>query len=97
VGEFRPVYHKLIRSEEIETCTPLGTRGSFQQMPSRKAVRKAKSDAAKGAPGRVGAAGTAGAAAALANVSPLGDWKTQAEDPAVGLAHIASPRHIGRI
>jgi hypothetical protein len=60
--------------------------------PSRQERRKAERDAAKRAPaktgaaGGAGAAGTAGAAAALANltVNPLGDWKTQEVDPAVG-------------
>ena len=58
------------------------------QMTSRQERRKAERDAAKRAPAKAGAAGAAGAAAALENlnVNPLGDWKTQAEDPAVGLA-----------
>ena len=51
------------------------------KMPSRKAERKAKSDAAKRAPAHAGAAvaaGAAGDAAALAdvNVNPLGDRST---------------------
>jgi len=63
-------------------------------MPSRQERRKAERDAAKRAPARAGAAGAAGAAAAIANlnVNPLGDWKTQAADPVVGMAHIA--RHV---
>jgi hypothetical protein len=57
--------------------------------PSRQERRKAERDAAKRAPAKTvagGAGGAAGAAAALANlnVNPLGDWKTQAEDPDVG-------------
>ena len=61
------------------------------QMASRQERRKAERDAAKRAPGQAGAAGAGGgaggAAAALAklnvNVNPVGDWTTQAEDPAV--------------
>ena len=53
--------------------------------PSRQERRKAERDAAKRTPARAGAAGAAGAAAALANlnVTPLGDWTTQAKDPYV--------------
>jgi hypothetical protein len=62
-------------------------------MPSRQEQRKAERDAAKRAQAEAktaGAAGAAGAAAALANlnVNTLGDWTTQAEDPAAGLADI---------
>jgi len=55
-------------------------------MPSRQERRKAERDAAKRAPGQAGAGGAGGAAAAGAhvNVTPLGDWTTQAEDPYVG-------------
>jgi hypothetical protein len=72
--------------------------------PSRQERRKAGRDAAKRAPAMTGAAvaggaggagAAAGAAAALANlnVHPLGNWKTQTEDPAVGPGRYRSPRH----
>jgi hypothetical protein len=53
-------------------------------MPSRQERRKAERDAAKRAPAKAGAGGAAGAAAARTdvNVTPLGDWRTQAADPA---------------
>ena len=71
------------------------------QMPlSRQERRKAERDAAKRAPAKTtaagaGAGGAAGAAAALANlnVNQLGDWTTQAEDPAVGPGRYCAPRH----
>jgi hypothetical protein len=52
-------------------------------MPSRQERRKAERDAAKRAPAQTTAANAASAAAALANanLNPLGDWTTQAEDP----------------
>ena len=59
---------------------PLGC--SVGRMPlSRQERRRAERDAAKRAPAQAGATG---AAAALANVNlnPLGDWTTQAADPA---------------
>jgi hypothetical protein len=74
--------------------------------PSRQERRKAERDAAKRAPARAGAAGAAGAnqgaagaagaAAALGNLNvnmnpPLGDWTTQAKDPAA-LFHALGPR-----
>jgi len=54
-------------------------------MPSRQERRKAERDAAKRAPGQAGAGGAGGAAAARANVipNPVGDWTTQASDPAM--------------
>jgi len=58
-------------------------------MPSRQERRKAERDAAKRAPAKAGAAGAAAALANL-NVNPLGDWTTQAEDPCVGPADVAS-------
>ena len=53
-------------------------------MPSRQERRKAERDAAKRAPAKAGAGGAAGAAAARTDVkvTPLGDWRTQAADPA---------------
>jgi len=63
--------------------------GAFRQTPSRKAERKAKSDAAKHAPAQAGAArageATAAAASANVNVNPGGDWATHVENPYVGL------------
>ena len=63
-------------------------------MPTRQERRKAERAAAKRAPaeatsaGAAGAGGAGGDAAAAAarehvNVKPLGDWKTQTEDPSV--------------
>jgi len=64
------------------------------KMPSRQERRKAERDAAKRAPAAAGAAGATGAAgaataAARANVdvNPIGDWTTQAEDPAAGASY----------
>ena len=61
------------------------------KMPSRQERRKAERDAAKRAPGQAGAAGATGAAGTAAaaartnvDVHPIGDWTTQAEDPAAG-------------
>jgi hypothetical protein len=58
-------------------------RCSSVRMPSRQERRKAERDAAKRAPAQAGAAGAGGATAARANVNvnPVGEWKTQAEDP----------------
>jgi len=63
--------------------------------PSQQERRKAERDAAKRATARTGAAGATGAAdaAALANqnVNPLGDWRTQEEDPSVWPRGYCSP------
>ena len=52
-------------------------------MPTRQERRKAERDAAKRAPAKSGAATAGGAAAARAHVHviPLGDWRTQNDDP----------------
>jgi hypothetical protein len=49
-------------------------------MASRQERRKAERDAAKRAPAKAGAAAAA-AAPTTVNVTPLGDWTTQNEDP----------------
>ena len=55
--------------------------GCCSMPPSRQERRRAERAAAK-APAKAGAAGTA-AARAHVNGNPVGDWKTQTEDPSV--------------